>query len=218
MHVYLSAGWWKSLSIDLHIFLSISVVFSTLLIILYILSYFRVDTDLESSAEHSRERSKLLSARYIISFFTLFGWTGTLLSYFWDQLSLTFLCSFIIGAAGTLFFRWLSSSSSNQKYFHMEKALSSTGKVLSSIPPHRNGFGKIHLNIREAPFEIDAVTAGQEVPRGASVKVVDILDDKIVLVEPIVGKGREMRRNFDTKATRSAPRFHPKGSSIKSKK
>jgi hypothetical protein len=213
MHVYLFAGWWKSLSIDLHIFLSISVVFSTLLIILYILSYFRLDNDLESSIDHSRERSKLLSARYIISFFTLFGWSGTLLSYSWDQLSLTFLYSFAIGVAGTLFFRWLSSSALSRKQFHMEKALSSTGKVLSSIPPHRNGFGKVHLHLREAPFEIDAVTAGQEVPRGASVKVVDILDEKIVLVEPIIGKGRKMLRNFDTKATRSAPKFHPKDSS-----
>jgi hypothetical protein len=218
MHVYLFAGWWKSLSIDLHIFLSISVVFSTLLIILYILSYFRLDPEVESSADHSRERSRLLSARYIISFFTLFGWSGALLSYFWDQLSLTFLYSFIIGVAGTLFFRWLSSSSPSRKYFHMEKALSSTGKVLSSIPPHRNGFGKVHLNIREAPFEVDAVTAGQEVPRGASVKVVDILDEKIVLVEPIVGKDRKMRRNFEAKATRTAPQFHPKNSSSDRKK
>lgn len=211
MHVYLFASWWKSLSIDLHIFLSISVVFSTLLIILYILSYFRVDIDSEHSASHSKERFRLLNAKYIITFFTLFGWSGSLFSYIWDQLGLTFLYSFILGLAGTLLFRWLSGGTSSRKYFHMEKALSSTGKVLSSIPPHRNGFGKVHLDIREAPFEIDAVTAGQEVPRGAFVRVVDILDEKIVLVEPIIGgKNKKPRRSFDSKATRSAPRFHPK--------
>jgi hypothetical protein len=93
----------------------------------------------------------------------------------------------------------------------MEKALASTGKVLSSIPPHRNGFGKVHLNLREAPFEIDAVTAGQEVPKGTPVRVVDILDDKIVLVEPIVGKGHRHRRNFDPKATRSSTKFLLRG-------
>ncbi len=215
MHVYLFAGWWKSLSIDLHIFLSISVVFSTLLIILYILSYFKIEAEIDTSADYGRERSKFLSSKFVIAFFTLFGWSGSLLSYLWDQLSLTFLYSFIIGAAGALFFRWLSGSSSSKKHFRIEKALSSTGKVLSSIPPHRNGFGKVHLNLSEAPYEIDAVTAGQEVPRGASIRVVEILDEKIVLVEPIIGTGKKYRRSFEAKATRSAPHFHPKNSKPK---
>jgi len=204
MHILLFAGWWKSLSIDLHIFLSVSIVFTTLLVILFILSYVRIDAENESNQDHSREKHRYLNAKFVITFLTLFGWSGTVMAFLWDKLSLTFLYSFLIGIAGTLLFRWLSKTTSISKHFHMDKALSSTGKVLSSIPPHRNGFGKVHLNIREAPYEIDAVTAGQELPRGASVRVIDILDEKIVLVEPVIsGKNKRSRRRLDNEATRS---------------
>ncbi len=207
MLILLFANWWKSLSIDLHIFLSIAIVFSTLLVILYILSYAKTDEDTNGSPEPSNEKNRLLSTKFIISFFTLFGWSGALLSYLWDKMALTFLYSFLIGLAGTLLFRWLSRSTAAKKDFNMERALSSTGKVLRSIPPHRNGFGKVHLNIREAPFEIEAITAGQELPRGASVRVIDILDEKIVLVEPILpGSRKKSRRRFDQKATRQSDR------------
>ncbi len=205
MRIFLFGTWWKSLSIDLHVFLSISIVFSTLLIILYILSYFRIDGEQDLTIEQIKERSRQLSTKVIITFFTLFGWSGTLISFLSDNLTATFIYSTIIGIGGTVLLRWFFTSTNANRNFRMEKALSSTGKVLSSIPPHRNGFGKVHLNIREAPYEIDAITAGHELPRGASVKVVEILDEKIVLVEPIIqGKIKKHRRRFDIKTTRTS--------------
>ncbi len=61
----------------------------------------------------------------------------------------------------------------------------STGRVIKSIPPHRNGFGKVHLQLQGASYRIDAVTAGQELGAGAAVRVVDVLDDQVLLVESV---------------------------------
>ena len=54
-----------------------------------------------------------------------------------------------------------------------------------SIPPHRNGFGKVHLNVRGVPNELEAITAGQAIQPGMAVRVIDIIEDEVLVVEPV---------------------------------
>jgi len=81
---------------------------------------------------------------------------------------------------------WLLSPMLSIPSFDLDAARTSTGEVLTSIPPHRNGFGKVHLNLRAAPFEMDAVTAGEELPPGAPIRVVEVIDERVLLVEAII--------------------------------
>jgi membrane-bound ClpP family serine protease len=70
--------------------------------------------------------------------------------------------------------------------------LQSVGEVAEVIPPHRTGCGKIHLNFRTGPYELEAITAGDELPAGSSIKVVDIIDERIVLVERVTNSQRNV--------------------------
>jgi hypothetical protein len=70
--------------------------------------------------------------------------------------------------------------------FDFHDAITSTGEVLQYIPPNKDGLGKVHLNLRKAPYELDAVSSGVELSKGMPVRVIDIIDDHILVVEPLL--------------------------------
>jgi membrane-bound ClpP family serine protease len=43
----------------------------------------------------------------------------------------------------------------------------------------------VHLNLRKAPYALDAISIGAEIRPGDSVRVVDIVDEHILVVEPL---------------------------------
>ncbi|MFK8103564.1 MAG: NfeD family protein [Saprospiraceae bacterium] len=72
--------------------------------------------------------------------------------------------------------------------FNLEDTLTSTGEVLQYIPPHIKGSGKVHLNLRNAPYQINAVSQNGELPAGVPVRVIAIMDEQTIIVEPIDGR------------------------------
>jgi hypothetical protein len=56
--------------------------------------------------------------------------------------------------------------------------------VYLSIPQNLEGKGKVHIVVDGSLHEYDATTNGQQLPTGSHVRVVDILDDQVLLVEP----------------------------------
>ena len=67
----------------------------------------------------------------------------------------------------------------------MSNAIGRTGRVYLRIPANRQGSGKITILIQDQQRELDAVTsADQEIPVGASVRVVDV-DQETLIVEPV---------------------------------
>jgi len=73
--------------------------------------------------------------------------------------------------------------------FNPNSAINHVGEVYLFIPAAKSGYGKIHLKTKGALKEMDAVTNETlEIPTGAKVKVVDVLDDNLLLVEKIIKK------------------------------
>ena len=58
----------------------------------------------------------------------------------------------------------------------VERAVGHRGTVYLRIPGAKSGVGKIHLNLQNRTMEYQAVTAGPELPTGASIVVVDLID------------------------------------------
>jgi hypothetical protein len=53
------------------------------------------------------------------------------------------------------------------------------------IPEKRSGSGKIQVSVRGSVHELLAVTDGEEIPSGAVVRVSEIIDEQLLLVEKV---------------------------------
>ncbi len=182
MRILLLKTDWLADNWNQQIFWSIAVVASLLLVILMVYSLF---SEYNESENVSQDNGLFqLDARTVLTFFTAFGWAAALIMRVDNSFQKALLYGILIGLVTALLTSvkglpdWFASKSS--KTF-----LESTGKVLQSIPPHRAGIGKIHLDASRMSAEVNAVTQGRELPVGSPVRVIGMLDDETLLVEPI---------------------------------
>ncbi len=191
--------WWESLSNAQQIFGAISIIFSVLFLIQFVLSLvgldfdgdadFDVSSDVDGGSEYSLDTDfTLFSVRSIIAFFTFFGWTGVLVlnsgGGIWAAVTFAsiagFVAMFIVG-----YMMYMFSKLSESGTFQSKSALYNTGEVYLNIPSAKSGYGKVHLKIQGSLKEMDAVTEGLALPTGASVRVIEVLDENLLLVEPL---------------------------------
>ena len=204
----LFVDWWMGLEQVQQVFWSIAIVSSILFFILVLVSLFGEEAEGEVKAGNGGSRIRLTEPKSVLVAFMLFGWASVSLSYWLVNLNLVLLLSSIAGVVGALL-PWFFSPLLSRPKFDVEAVRKSTGEVLTSIPPHRNGFGKVHLNLRALPFEMDAVTAGDELPAGVPVRVIEVIDDRVLLVEALddldEGQSREKESGSDEERAGPGP-------------
>lgn len=194
--------WWAALSGPQQVFWGISIVFSILFLIQFVFSLIGVDadTDVEGEVDISGDTEMeadfsldaeftLLSIRSIIAFFTFFGWTGvlilnaggsTLAAIGFASIS-GFLAMVLVG-----YLIYLFSKLSEEGNIDIHNALLNTGKVYLTIPAEEEKQGKIHITIDGSMREMNAITkTGQALPTGSDIRVIDILENNVLVVEPI---------------------------------
>lgn len=186
MDFILMTNWWTALAWEKQAFWSLAVVSSILLGILFLASLLDEGTD-ETESLPKSSWSNWFDSRFILVFLTTMGWSGLILFHNTFSLDRSVLWSSVLGLFIALIVRWLDISG---RRFRKKKSprigdILSTGEVLQPIPPHRNGFGKVQIHDRRAHYTVDAITAGREIPRGTPVRVVDVIDDHVILVESL---------------------------------
>ena len=67
----------------------------------------------------------------------------------------------------------------------LNEALFQTGEVYLTIPAGKRSVGKIHINIQGVMKEMDAITEGKTLATGSMIRVVEILDENLLLVEAV---------------------------------
>ena len=194
----LITDWWGELATIEQVYWGISLVFSTLFIIQFVMSLIglemdseieiggdTLDTDLELSYNF-----QLFSIRSVIAFFAFFGWIGLFVlkrsEGIWLSVALASLGG-LIAMVTVAYLMYSISKLQEEGNIHIQQALHESGEVYLTIPKNSSGIGKVHINIQGALKEVDAVTHGQEIPTGSKIKVVDILNKNTVLVESIQG-------------------------------
>ncbi len=194
--------WWDVLNTAQRVFWLISILFSILFVVQFGLSLVGlgaddVDTDAgtDFDGDHGHAHHfgfdkafSIFSIRSIIAFFTFFGWTGVYLLATGLATGVVILISTLSGAAamfvvGYMIFKFAQLEKSTT--VNMRNALDSTGEVYLSIPENLSGKGKIHVMIDGSLHEYDAETQGPRISTGANVRVVDILEDDVFLVESL---------------------------------
>lgn len=157
---------------------------------------FDLDVDIGDIAEDGGDGSESLevsdlrfvTTRGIIAFLAIAGWTGICCMEYGTPSPATILISLAAGAAAMVGIAFLVRALlrlQSVNSLDYRRALGQTGEVYLTIPPNNTGAGKVSLVLSGALKQYDAVTNWeQRIPTGEMVRVVDIVRDDVMVVEP----------------------------------
>ena len=69
--------------------------------------------------------------------------------------------------------------------FDINNAVGRVCDVYLRIPANNQGMGKVQISFNGSIQELDARTAGEQISSGAKVRVVRIIDKRVLEVEPV---------------------------------
>ena len=185
--------WWSSLTTFEQVAWSITLPVTLIFAIQTVLTFagigghdFMGDTDHDFSGDHGS--LQFFNFRNFINFFLGFGWSLIALN---DTISNRFILitiSCVIGIAlvavvMSLFYGLSKMSQSGN--LELKNAIGKVAEVYLTIPSSQSGIGKIHIKIQGSLRELDAMATGQSIPTGQLVKVTNIINDDLLLVEPL---------------------------------
>ncbi len=194
---------WENLSLLSKIYWIIAISSTIIFVILLLFSFFGAEFnselsgggDMNAGDVHSGDvniaegfSGFIISFKSIMSFLMMFGWAGILSQSYNLSIIGTLLVAFITGfvalfaVAGLLFFVTRMTQSGTLK---MENAIGKSGQVILKIPPKKQGFGQIQINIQGSLQTLEAVSEeAEEIKSGSNVMVIDLLEDNTLLVVP----------------------------------
>ena len=128
----------------------------------------------------------LLSIRNIFYFLLGFGWAGVSL---WNSIPNAIILCIAAILVGCLFvgififlFRQMMKLQSNGA-FNINDAVGKVCDVYLRIPGENQGLGKVQISFNGSVQELDARTTGEPIPSGAKVRVLRVIDKKVLEVE-----------------------------------
>ena len=144
-----------------------------------------LDADVDGHLSHASGPFQLFTFRNLIHFLLGFGWTGV---GFYQTIPnkpvlITVSMAVGLGLVGLFFVIIKQIRRLNQdNTMRIENALGKEAQVYLTIPAKQKGHGKVHISIQHTLRELDAVTNGDVLPTGASVRVVDVLPNGVLVV------------------------------------
>lgn len=124
-----------------------------------------------------------------ITFLTVFGWSGIICYGSTNNIFLTVIVAFVLGALamfGVAKLMQLSGKLAQNGTINMRNLLGAKGTVYLVIPASGEGKGKVNITTDERSLEFDAITDGKDsIGNGAEIRVTDIRTGNLLVVEKI---------------------------------
>ena len=192
------ATWWADLSPVMKLLWGVTLAATLVFIIQTVMTFLgadadsNFDVDVDTSMDGTdlsniEGGSNLYTFRNFVNFFLGFGWTAILLQNSVKSTGLRVLIAVLVGVALVIavmyLFKWLSSMQQSGNIDVYKAAVGCQGTCYLRIPAERSGEGKVQITIQGAVREYNAVTDGEEIKTGASVKVIEAVDANTLLVE-----------------------------------
>lgn len=190
------SDWFNQLDPTLRIYWGIAIFASIVVVIQMTMSFagmgdidsgdadvdFSTDTDSLDDAGSMH----LLSIRNIFYFLLGFGWAGVSL---WNTLPDIIVLTAAAVLVGCLFvaififlFRQMMKLQSNGA-FNINDAVGKVCDVYLRIPGQNQGQGKVQISFNGSVQELDARTAGEPIASGTKVRVLRVIEKKVLEVE-----------------------------------
>lgn len=192
--------WYESLDPTLRVYWTIAIAASLVFIIQMTLTFIGIgDHDADLSMPDATDipdgdtldtggAMQLFTIRNLINFLLGIGWGGVC---FWSVIPLRPLLAIVAILCGSVFvamflfmFRQMKKLESNGA-FRIQDCVGMVCPVYLRIPAARKGQGKVQISLHGSVQEISAMTDGTFIPTGARVRVIQVIDDNTLLVEPI---------------------------------
>ena len=195
------ATWWADLSPVMKLLWGVTLTATLIFIIQTVMTFLGADadsTDFDMDVDTSLDGSdlsnidsgaNLYTFRNFVNFFLGFGWTAIILQPSVKSTALLVIIAVLVGLALVALvmymFKWLYSMQQSGNINVYKSAVGCQGKCYLRIPGERAGEGKVQITIQGAVREYNAVTDGDEIKTGTSVKVVEAVDGNTLLVEEL---------------------------------
>ncbi|MBR5256378.1 MAG: NfeD family protein [Bacteroidales bacterium] len=192
------ATWWADLSPVMKLLWGVTLAATLVFIIQTVMTFLgadadsNFDVDVDTSMDGTdlsniEGGSNLYTFRNFVNFFLGFGWTAILLQPSVKSTGLLVVIAVLVGIALVVavmyLFKWLSTMQQSGNINVYKAAVGCQGTCYLRIPAERSGEGKVQITIQGAVREYNAVTDGDEIKTGASVKVIEAIDANTLLVE-----------------------------------
>ncbi len=183
--------WWQGAPIFEKIFWVIAILFSALFLVQAIMSFTGDGDSAEGDADASVSHDdgigyQFFTIKNLVAFFTVFGWTGIAFIKGGMSKGLTIGAAVLAGTLMVAIMAFLFRSMSRLKHsgtLEISNALNKIGETYLFIPAQRNGYGKVHIKVQGSLQELQAITDDEkDIPTGKLVKVVEILNNNILIV------------------------------------
>ncbi len=195
------ATWWADLSPVMKLLWGVTLTATLIFVIQTVMTFLGADadsTDFDMDVDTSMDGSdlsnidsgaNLYTFRNFVNFFLGFGWTAIILQPSVKSTAVLVIISVLVGIALVALvmymFKWLYSMQQSGNINVYKAAVGCQGKCYLRIPGERAGEGKVQITIQGAVREYNAVTDGDEIKTGTSVKVVEAIDGNTLLVEEL---------------------------------
>ncbi len=195
------ASWWADLSPVMKLLWGVTLTASLIFVIQTVMTFLGADadsTDFDVDVDTSMDGSdlsnidggaNLYTFRNFVNFFLGFGWPAIILQPSVKSTALLVIISVLVGLALVALvmymFKWLNSMQQSGNINVYKSAVGCQGKCYLRIPGERGGEGKVQITIQGAVREYNAVTDGDTIKTGASVKVIEAIDGNTLLVEEL---------------------------------
>ena len=195
------ATWWADLSPVMKLLWGVTLTATLIFIIQTVMTFLGADadsTDFDMDVDTSMDGSdlsnidsgaNLYTFRNFVNFFLGFGWTAIILQPSVKSTAVLVIIAVLVGIALVALvmymFKWLYSMQQSGNINVYKSAVGCQGKCYLRIPAERGGEGKVQITIQGAVREYNAVTDGDEIKTGASVKVLEAVDGNTLLVEEL---------------------------------
>lgn len=131
---------------------------------------------------------KLISVRTVIAFLCLGSFAVFFTLFYLPHWAAILIGIGVGGAAGVLMGLAINAIAKMQDSgnININNSIGKIGEVYLTIPSARSGQGKVNVVVQERLTEFDAVTDSPEpIKTGLQIKVLDVINNRILLVEPL---------------------------------
>lgn len=137
------------------------------------------------NADAGQRPFRLFTFRNSVNFLLGFSWTILSLHNLVSNQLVLIVLGVIAGALWLAAMRYLFFAMGKLQpsgTVDIQQAVGKTAETYLTVPGFKNGMGKVHVRMKGALRELDAVTEGETIPSGTSVKIIRVVEGRVLLV------------------------------------